>query len=62
MVAGGGEVIPTGSDDPVSREAAVAAAATLSSVPRTSILLDDIDPVELIGSCGGVAGGVVDGV
>lgn len=26
---GGGEVIPTGSDNPVSRDAAVAAAATL---------------------------------
>lgn len=31
-----------GSEDPVSKLAAVAAAATLSSVPRTSILLDEI--------------------
>jgi len=58
---GGGEVIPTGSDDPVSRDAAVAAAATLSNVPRTSMLLDDIDPSGLWG-CGGVVGGVVKGV
>jgi hypothetical protein len=34
-----------GSDDPVKREAAVAAAATLRSVPKTSILLDEIDGV-----------------
>jgi hypothetical protein len=34
-----------GSEDPVKREAAVAAAATLRSVPKTSILLEEIDGV-----------------
>lgn len=44
-----------GSEDPVSKEAAVAAAATLKSVPRTSMLLE-----EIVGTRS-ASGSVVDG-
>jgi hypothetical protein len=58
MVVGGGGASPDdkiGSDEPVSREAAVAAAATLSNVPKTSILLEDIEGSRFSGV---VSGGV----
>jgi hypothetical protein len=41
MVAGLSPDVNIGSDDPVNRDAAVAAAATLRRVPRTSILLGE---------------------
>ncbi|KAE9388517.1 hypothetical protein BT96DRAFT_947538, partial [Gymnopus androsaceus JB14] len=57
---GGGEVIPTRSDDP-NENLVKDEEIYLSNVPRTSMLLDDIDPSGLWG-CGGVVGGVVKGI
>jgi hypothetical protein len=48
-----------GSDDPVSRDAAVAAAATLSKVPNTSMLLDEIEGSRFSGGGGTGSGGGV---